>query len=145
MTLSPRVKAAIELMVFGSADGPPLKRVDAAKAVQLSDTTLRIAFANPVVVQHYNAQLEVLRTSARPRAFHQIERLAESAKSEKVKFDAAKHIDTGGRSDSAGIVVNVGVNVQPGYLISTADYPQGEVQQIQRQAMIGLKALKDKG
>jgi hypothetical protein len=104
-------------MIWGDGDkGLPLKRADAAKAVGISDVTLRQALSNPLVVRYYRDQLEVLRTGERPRSIAKIAQLRDKAKSERTQFDAAKYLDGGDRS--TGVTVNVGVNVAPGYLVT---------------------------
>lgn len=119
--LSKRVKAALELMVFGSADGPdagrPLTRAQAAATVGLADNSLYIAIRNPEVRKHLHHLEDVLKTSERPRAFRRIVDLAHGAESEKVSLDAAKYIDSGGKADGTTVNVNVGVSLQPGYQV----------------------------
>lgn len=146
MTLSRKVKAAIELMIFGDNGTPPLARKDAAKAVGLADTSLRLAFRNPVVMAHYQEQLDVLRTSARPRAFYEIVELSTKAKAEGVKLKAAEYVDSGGRAGD-GLTVNVGVQVQqPGYVLMVDPAKQAAIaerQQTARLTTIEAKALDD--
>lgn len=109
-------------MIFGSADSSPLTRPLAAQAVGLSDITLRAAFRNPVVVHHYNALLDVLRTSERPRSVQRIAVLRDEAESERVQLEAAKYLDGGDARTGSHVVVNVGVNVQPGYLTDVSEH-----------------------
>lgn len=136
MGLSKRVKASIELMIFEG-----LSRKDAARKSGLADNSLYVALRNPEVLRYFNAQMDVLRTGARPQAFHQIATLSESAKSEKVKLDAAKYLESEGKAGS-GPVINLGINIAPGYLIDLHAYDQGELTQIEHQALIGRKQLK---
>lgn len=109
-------------MIWGDDDGIPVVRKDAAKLAGLSDETLRKAFRNPVVVKHYRDELEVLRTSARPRALHKIEHLSQNAGSERIQLDAAKYLDGG--DGRGGVTVNVGVNanIAPGYMVDVSGY-----------------------
>jgi hypothetical protein len=140
-------------MVFGPIDGPtpgrPLTRAEAAKAVGMLDDSMRMAFRNPDVMQHFNEQLEILRTSARPRAFAQIVDLSEHANAEATRFRAAAYVDSGGRSgaDGQGVSVNIGINVQPGYVLgldaSALDAARTK-QQLSRLSTIEAKPLEDK-
>lgn len=103
-------------MIWGGDDGLPLKRQDAAKAVGLADVTLRQALANPMVLQYYNRELDVLRTGERPRSIQRIAELRDKAESERVSLEAAKYLDGGDKRDAgAGVIVNVGVT--PGYMV----------------------------
>lgn len=143
MGLSPKVKAAIELMIFGALDTPPLPRPQAAKAVGLADVSLRTAFRNPLVIHHYNQQLDVLRTSERPRALHTIAELRDKAKSERVQLEAAKYLD-GGHERQGGVTVNVGVNIEPGYQIAIAPEHADGARQLLQQAGSTRNLLIDK-
>jgi len=132
-SLSPKVRAAIELMIFGSTDALPMTRQVAAKAVGLADTTLRLAFRNPLVVKHYNDQLEVLRNGARPRGLLRIIDLVDNARTERVQFEAAKYLD-GGDQRAGGVTVNVGVNLQPGYMVDATPFDPEKRIQLLKQA-----------
>lgn len=137
MGLSRKVKAAIDLMVFEGATRPA-----AAKTVGLADNSLRLAFRNPQVMRHHSEQLEVLRTSLRARALHQIDHLSQYAVSERVQLDASKHLDGGDKG--AGVTVNVGlgVNVAPGYMVDVTGHQSG-AQQILDQARSRRNLLTD--
>ena len=113
--LSPRVKAAVEKMVFEG-----LKRPAAAEAVGLADATLRAALGAPLVLRYLTEQMEVLRTSVRPRALQRIAELSDGAASEKVALDASKYLDSNGAS-SSGVTVNVGIGITPGYVIDLTE------------------------
>lgn len=127
---SPKVKHAIDLMIWGGQDGLPLRRSDAAKAAGIADVTLRTALAQPLVLKHYNSQLDVLRTGERPRSIAKIAELRDTAKSERTQLDAAKYLDGGDKG--SGITVNVGIqNLQPGYAIAVPqDYADGARQML---------------
>lgn len=115
--LTPRNKAAVELMVFEG-----LMRSEAAAAVGLTDHALRTALNKPHVLAYLNAQMEVLRTSGRPRALHTMIELLES-KNDSTKFKAAEYLDGMNRSShqvgatQVNVQVNNTVNVTPGYVI----------------------------
>lgn len=69
---SAAVQRAIEGMVWQG-----YKRADAAKYAGLQPKSFYHALRLPHVKAHYLAELEVLRTSGRARAFHRLEELAE--------------------------------------------------------------------
>lgn len=119
---SPKVKAAIERMIFGSTHEAPVTRQEAAKAVGISDETLRAALRNPVTMKYWNEQLDVLRTSARPRALHSIAHLSHSADAEGVKLKAAIYLDGGDKGSGVTVNVGLGVNVAPGYMIDVSEH-----------------------
>lgn len=120
--LTRKVDLALHLMVFGPDEAPhfPLGRDQAAEAVGLARHSLYLALRHPHVRARLRELEEVLRTSERPRAFGRIVELAHGAESEKVSLDASKFIASDGRSD-AGVTVNVGIQVQPGYLVRLPD------------------------
>lgn len=108
-------------MVWGGKDGIPLTRKEAAQAAGIADVTLRNALANPLVMKYYNEQLEVLRSGARPRAFHQIVELSEGAKAEGTRLKAA--IYAHGGHDRGDVNVNIQVaNIVPGYMVDVSSY-----------------------
>lgn len=115
-------RAAIEAMVH---DG--LRRDEAAKAAGMNAEVLRRALTKPHVLAYLNEQMEVLRTSARPRALRKMADLLD-AKTERIQFEAAKYLDGMDRPGHAVGAVNVQVNTQvnvetPGYIIDLTDHP----------------------
>lgn len=124
MTLSKRVRAAIEVMIGEAVDRPT-----AAARVGLSDTSLRLAFRNPVVMAHWNSELAALRDSEKVRTLRTLvevrddETLKASAAGQKVRIDAAKALDGLGQA-AGGVHVQVNnnlatqVNQQPGYVVA---------------------------
>lgn len=116
--VSPRAEKAIHALVWLGMD-----RRDAAQYAGLTDHGLYTALRTPHIKAMLLREYEVLRTSERPRAFRQVVTLAHGATSEKVRLDASKYIDSGGKADH-GVTVNVGVQVQPGYLVDASPYVQ---------------------
>ena len=117
ITVKGKVKAAVDLMVHQGRERP-----EAAAAVGLTDHSLREALRKPHVLAYLNEQMEVLRTSGRPRALTRIMRLVDDAESERVQLDAAIYMDGMDRhASTVGAQVNVQVNnnvtVTPGYVI----------------------------
>jgi hypothetical protein len=135
--LTKKVRAAIEAMVH---DG--MKRSDAAEHAGLTDHGLRQALKKPAVLQHLRSEMDVLRESARPRALQRIAELADDSESEKVGLDAAKYLDSNGKSDQTYINLGVQVNVAPGYVIAV---PTGgkEARQTAQQAGSTRNCLED--
>jgi hypothetical protein len=126
--LTPKVRAAINRMIWEGK-----QRKAAAEASGLADESLRQALLKPLVLRFYNEQLDVLRSSARPRALQRIIELSDKSGSEKVGLDAAKYLDSEGKSDQR-TQVNVQVNVSPGYMIDVTDSPSQRMRQIADQA-----------
>lgn len=110
-------RAAIHAMVFEGQ-----KRPDAAKAAGMHDESLRLALTKPNVLAYLNQQIEVLRTSGRPRALHTMIDLLDS-KNDSTKFKAAEYLDGMNRSShqvgatQVNVQVNNTVNVTPGYVL----------------------------
>lgn len=117
MTLSTKVKGACERMVFEG-----LSREEAAKAVGLADTSLRLAFRNPVVLKHYNELIEVLRSGERPKSIHKIADLRDGSKSDRIQLEAAKYLDGGDKRGDVNVSVNV-ANIVPGYIVDVSGFP----------------------
>ena len=140
IVLTPKNKAAIEAMVF---DG--LKRPAAAELVGLTDHALRTALTKPHVLAYLNEQMEVLRTSGRPRALHTMIDLLDD-KNSSVKFKAAEYLDGQNRgTHTVGATVNVQVNntvsVTPGYVIDLTPDTQDEARQIRHLRQHGPNGL----
>lgn len=125
--LTPRVRKAIDLMIFGDDTGKfyPSDR-EAAEAAGLSVRSLRTALLKPSVEAYHRRQLIGKRNGLKALALHTIEdvmtdvELKKTAAGAKVRVDAAKtslHEPVGNQ-----IQVNTQVNVNghvvtPGYVI----------------------------
>lgn len=120
MTLSRKVRDAIEVMVFEGVDRPT-----AAARVGLSDVTLRLAFSNPVVLAHHRERLEALRASERARNLHFAVRLRddtllEGAAGAVARLKGAQFIE-GQRDGGQSVNVNISnqqVIAQAGYVVA---------------------------
>lgn len=141
IVLTPKNKAAIEAMVF---DG--LKRPAAAELVGLTDHALRTALTKPHVLAYLNEQMEVLRTSGRPRALHTMIDLLDD-KNSSVKFKAAEYLDGQNRgthtvgATQVNVQVNNTVSVTPGYVIDLTPDDHDERLQIEHLRQHGDNAL----
>lgn len=124
MGLSRNVRAAVEDMVYRGRS-----RKEAAEAVGIKETSLYQALRNPQVLKHYNDCLDVLRTSERPKSVHKIASLRDKAESERVQLEAAKYLDGGDRRDG-GVQVNVGISIQPGYVVDVSGGQSDETGQL---------------
>ncbi|MDI7862544.1 hypothetical protein MRS76_11285 [Rhizobiaceae bacterium n13] len=142
--LSPKTRAAIELMVFEGN-----KRSEAAATVGMHDESLRRALTKPNTLAYLNECMEVLRTGARPRALHKIIALSEKASSERVSLDAAKYLDGMDRgahqvgATQVNVQVNNSVNVLPGYVIDLTGDSGASAQQIEHLGPHGDNGLDD--
>jgi hypothetical protein len=130
--LTPRVKTAIAAMVQQG-----LGRKAAAQAAGLSEESLYQALRKPVVLAHYNAELQVLRTSARARNVHVLEEIRDQSGNDMARVAAIKVLEPAERQ--GGTTVNVGVSITPGYVIDLSTYPGGP--QIDHQTQIDANPL----
>ncbi|WP_246663292.1 hypothetical protein [Rhizobium sp. WL3] len=143
IVLTPKNKAAVELMVF---DG--LKRSEAAAAVGLTDHALRAALNKPHVLAYLNAQMDILRTSGRPRALHTMIDLLES-KNDSTKFKAAEYLDGMNRSShqvgatQINLQVNNTVNVTPGYVLDLRPEDGEQILHLEQHGPNGLPYQAD--
>jgi hypothetical protein len=110
MKVTARLKLAIETMVWSGAC-----RADAAKIAGLTDHSLRAALKKPHVKAAYLGELEVLRLSARARAFHRLVELSEQDDNKGAAVAAARTMVLEGQ-DEAQRGFN-GVPSQPGLTI----------------------------
>ncbi|NHT75919.1 hypothetical protein G8E10_09530 [Rhizobiaceae bacterium CRRU44] len=115
--LTEKQKALVHAMVFEGNS-----RKEAAEAADLTDKAAREALIKPNVLAYLNECMEVLRTSARPRALHRMVDLLD-AKTERIQFESAKYLDGMDRPSHAvgatqiNVQVNTTTNVTPGYMV----------------------------
>ena len=111
-----KLKLAIEAMVwFGAC------RADAAKIAGLTDHSLRTALKKPHVKQAYLAELEVLRLSARARAFHRLVELSEQNENRGAAVAAVRTMVLEGQDEAQrgfGVTQSPGLTIQ---IVSAAD------------------------
>lgn len=126
--LTPRVRQAVELMVYGRP-GDPRARVtlkEAAETVGISERTLKAATLKPAVMAFHQKIYEALRTGEKPAsvrvmaAIRDDATLRTTAAGQKVQLDAAKALAY--EPPSHQVQVNTQVNVDgrsvtPGYVI----------------------------
>jgi hypothetical protein len=72
--ITPRVKAAIEIMINTGADYQA-----AAAQVGMSTYGLRLALEKPHIAAHYRAQCQVLRDASRARNIHRLFQIRDAA------------------------------------------------------------------
>lgn len=143
IAISPTTKLAIECMVFEG-----MKRSEAAEAAGMADISLRQALLKPHNLAYLNECMEVLRTSARPRALRKMDELLE-AKTERIQFEAAKYLDGMDRPSHAvgatqvNVQVNNTVSVTPGYVIRIGAAKGNGAPQIEHLGAHGPKGLPD--
>lgn len=141
-------RAAIHAMVFEGQ-----KRPDAAKTAGMTDEALRVALTKTSVLAYLNEQIEVLRTSGRPRALHTMIDLLDS-KNDSTKFKAAEYLDgqnrgshTVGATQTNVQINNTTVNVTPGFVIDLRpdELASGGVQieHLEADEVIPLSPLSD--
>lgn len=126
--LTPSVKEAIELLIFGKEGEPGavLRLEDAAGAAGISGRALRAAMLKPAVEQFYQQQLAALRNGERAASIRTIAqirddaKLKETAAGQNVRLKAADTLafDRPGTQIQVNTQVNVnGQAVTPGYVI----------------------------
>lgn len=144
--LTDKQRLLVDLMVHEGMD-----RKRAAAAAAITDETARLALRNPQVLAYLNEEMEVLRTSARPRALRKMGDLLD-AKTERIQFEAAKYLDGMDRpSHAVGATVNVQVNntvnVTPGYVLDLRpdDVVKAgpQIEHLEHDEVIGLDELTD--
>lgn len=144
IALTPAVKTAIEAMVYEGQ-----KRPDAAATAGLKDDSLRKALTKPEALAFLNECMEVLRTSARPRALRKMVDLLD-AKTERIQFESAKYLDGMDRPTHAvgatqvNVQVNNNVSVTPGYVIDltgdAAAQPGDQIRDLVHDDLITLES-----
>lgn len=128
--LTPRVKQAIEFLVFGDDSGETLRLDDAADKAGITGRTLRAALLKPAVDAFYSRQVAAYRNGERAASFRKIVEirddplLGKSPAGMKVALDAAKTMafDPPGQSQ-VNVQVNNNVTVTPGYVIDLSPEP----------------------
>jgi hypothetical protein len=83
-----KLKAALDFMVWQG-----LKYQDAATKAGLASSSVRFALRKPHVLQHYNAELAALRTSARAHNVHRLDKIADDSKNDMAKVAAIKTME----------------------------------------------------
>lgn len=126
--LTPRVRQAVELMIYGRP-GDPRARVtlkEAAETVGISERTLKAAVLKPAVMAFHQKIYEALRTGEKPASVRVIAAIRDdvtlrtTAAGQKVQLEAAKALAY--EPSSHQVQVNTQVNVDgrsvtPGYVI----------------------------
>jgi hypothetical protein len=105
-----KLKAALEFMVWEG-----LKYQDAATKAGLAASSVRFALRKPHVLQHYNAELAALRTSARALNFHRLDKIADDSKNDMARVAAVKALEL--ISDQADERQRPGAAILPGLQI----------------------------
>jgi hypothetical protein len=114
--IRPRLRAALMEMVWSGKH-----RADAAKAAGMTDHSLREALRKPHVKAAYLAELEVLRLSARARAFHRLVELSEQDDNKGAAVAAVRTMVLEGQDEAQrgfGAVASPGLTIQ---IISSSD------------------------
>ncbi|WP_412063757.1 hypothetical protein [Rhizobium sp. SYY.PMSO] len=122
--VTPKVRRAIEAIVYG-VDGADISTMkEAAAAAGLSDKALRDAFKKPSVLAYYRDSVGTRQEMLKARSVDTIEgimvdkKLMDTPAGAKVRLDAAKSVLHEPASSQTNIQVNVdGRHVTPGYVI----------------------------
>ncbi|NRP19902.1 hypothetical protein LPJGGPFB_03160 [Ensifer adhaerens] len=135
--LTPRVRKAVELMVFGKEEDRRANVAidDAASAVGLSARTLREALLKPAVMRFHQEMYAALRSGEKPAsvrvmaAIRDDQSLRRTAAGQKVQLDAAKALayEPVGHQVQINTQVNLnGQYVTPGYVIDLSESDERE-------------------
>jgi hypothetical protein len=135
--LTPRIKQAIEHLVFG-VDGEPgaiVRMQDAAESVGLTCRALRAAMLKPAVEAHYNRQMAAMRNGERAASIRKMVAIRDDAGAMKtpagmkVVLDASKALAFDTPASTISVNVGVGLTVggeKPGYVIDLSSFPAEE-------------------
>lgn len=96
-----------------------LRRKDAIKKLGKSESYGYTLLRSPAVLQHYRAELEVLRTSGAARTIHRLEEIADQGGNLTAAVQASKVLMGVGNGNQAPGVA-VAVQITPGYVIDVS-------------------------
>jgi hypothetical protein len=88
MKVTGRLKQAIDAMIWQG-----LTRQEAAEHAKLKEHSLYVAFRKPHVRAYYLAELGALRTSARAKNFHHLEKIAAESANDMARVSAVKAME----------------------------------------------------
>jgi hypothetical protein len=132
--LTRKVKAAIDSMIWEA-----MKRAEAATAAGIADVTLRQALLKPMVMRYYNEQLEVRRTSERPRNLSRLAEIRDQDVNLAAAVRAVQVLEQTAEGNRGGVTVNVAIAA--GYVIDLSqDYG---AQRSHEPQVSGVKPLID--
>ncbi|WP_461512306.1 hypothetical protein [Rhizobium mongolense] len=121
--LTPKVRHAIDNLVFGDDLEPKDRLKQAAELAGISDRTVMAAMLKPAVEAYYRNQMAAKREGLKAVALNTIEdvmtdpKLATNAAGAKVRLDAAKIVVSEPVGSQVNVLVNTNVSVTPGYVI----------------------------
>jgi hypothetical protein len=129
---TPRVRKAIDLMVFGDENGgaPISKDADAAAAAGLTVRSLRLAMLKPAVDNYYRQQMIAKRNGLKALGLNTIEGvmtdpdLKKTAAGARVRVDAAKVVLIDPPGTQVNVQINNSVRVTPGYVLDLRPDPE---------------------
>ncbi|NTF62089.1 hypothetical protein G6L91_11485 [Agrobacterium rhizogenes] len=123
--LTPRVKQAIDLIVYGDDLGPATRQKEAAERVGMGISSLRAAMAKPAVDNYYRQQIALYRNGERAQSLRTLAEIRDdpvlksNAAGATARIKAAERLafDQPGQSQQVNVQVNSSVTVTPGYVI----------------------------
>ncbi len=133
--LTPRVKKAVELFVFGFEDDKTasVSIASAAEASGLTDRALRAAWQKPAVQAYYQQQMALLRNGEKPASIRTIAAIRDdtglknTAAGQRVRLEAAKAFvqDDLTAPATTNIMINNTIET-PGYVIDLSEFVKPE-------------------
>ncbi len=126
--LTPRIRQAVELMVYGRPDDSRARVTlkDAAETVGMTERTLKAAVLKPAVMAYHHKIYEAMRAGEKPASVRVIAAIRDdatlrgTAAGQKVQLDAAKALAYEPLSHAVQINTQVNIDgrsVTPGYVI----------------------------
>ncbi len=122
-----KLKAALDLMVFGPAEGEDrcisMSFLDAAKAVAMAPSAIRAALEKPHVQRYLRAQKQVFRAAASARNISRLDRLADDSSNAMAQLGAIRLLE---RMDEDEPITNGAKS--PGFtliVVNQSDAPAG--------------------
>jgi hypothetical protein len=109
-----RLKAALDAMVFGNADGIPLDYVAAGRTVNLSARSMRRALERPIVRQYLKTQKQVFREAASAANIQSLVRIRDAGRNETARVNAIKVLEDLGDQEhqrAASPVMSPGLSI----------------------------------
>jgi len=141
--LTPRIRKAVEFLVFGRPDdrGTNVTVDEAAAEVGLRPRAVREALLKPAVVQYHQQMVTALRNGEKAASFRAIAdirddaKLKDTAAGQKVRLDAARTLayEPVGNQIQVNTQVNVnGRTVTPGYVIDLESGRRRRLEQLEK-------------
>jgi hypothetical protein len=125
--ISPRLRHALDLMIWGDQTGRPLPYDEAAKAVNISTHSMRRSLERPTTRAYLRAQREVYRAALSSKTLHRLAELGWQDENRNAAVAAIRAIDGQEEqsrpltSESPHVTIRI-VNVAPAPAVTTIEH-----------------------